>query len=133
MTISQIRSTKMQKILAFAAALLVVSLYSSMTQAVDAGTKEVFNFYCAQCHGTGGKGDGPNVTDDFPVNPRNFTKKDEMNKLTDADIKNVILKGGPVASKSPMMPPWGKTLSNEEIDSLVLYVRELCQCKGKQE
>ena len=123
----------MQKILPFAAALLVISFSSSMAQAADASTKQVFNFYCAQCHGTGGKGDGPNVTDDFPVNPRNFTKKEEMNKLTNADIKNVILKGGPVASKSPMMPPWGKTLSAEEIDSLVLYLRELCQCKGKQE
>ena len=123
----------MQKILPFAAALLVFSFSSSPVRAVDADTRQLFNFYCAQCHGTGGKGDGPNVTDDFPVNPRNFTKKDEMNKLTDADIKNVILKGGPVASKSPMMPPWGKTLSDEEVDSLVLYVREICQCKGKQE
>ena len=104
----------MQKIIPLAAVLLVFGLSSSMAQAVDAGTKEVFDFYCAQCHGTEGKGDGPNVTDDFPVNPRNFTKKDEMNKLTDADIKNVILKGGPVVSKSPMMPPWGKTLTVEE-------------------
>jgi mono/diheme cytochrome c family protein len=130
---SQIGSNKMQKLLPFATALLVFSFSSSPLRAADADTKQLFNFYCAQCHGTGGKGDGPNVTDDFPVNPRNFTKKDEMNKLTDADIKNVILKGGPVASKSPMMPPWGKTLSDEEVDSLVLYVRELCQCKGKQE
>ncbi|MCP4874035.1 MAG: cytochrome c [Gammaproteobacteria bacterium] len=122
----------MQKLLPLAA-LLVFGLSGGMAQAVDEGTKQTFNFYCAQCHGTGGKGDGPNVTDDFPVNPRNFTKKDEMNKLTNADIKNVILKGGPVASKSPMMPPWGKTLSAEEIDSLVVYLRELCQCEGKQE
>jgi mono/diheme cytochrome c family protein len=133
MMTSQIRSNKMQKLLPIAAALLVFSFFSSPLRAADADTKQLFNFYCAQCHGTGGKGDGPNVTDDFPVNPRNFTKKDEMNKLTDADIKNVILKGGPVASKSPMMPPWGKTLTDAEVDSLVLYVRELCQCKGKQE
>ncbi len=123
----------MQKIIPLAAALLIFGLSSSQAQAVDAGTKEVYDFYCAQCHGMEGAGDGPNVTDDFPVNPRNFTKKDEMNKLTDADIKNVILKGGPVVSKSPMMPPWGKTLSAEEIDSLVVYLREICQCKGKQE
>jgi len=123
----------MQKIIPLAAVLLVFGFLSGASQAADEGTKQLFDFYCAQCHGTGGKGDGPNVTDDFPVNPRNFTKKDEMNKLTDADIKNVILKGGPVASKSPMMPPWGKTLSTGEIDSLVVYLRELCQCKGKQE
>jgi hypothetical protein len=28
-----------------------------------------------------------------------------MNKLSDANIKNVILDGGPAASKSAMMPP----------------------------
>ncbi len=123
----------MQKIVPLAVALLIFGLSGGKALAADAGTIQVFDFYCAQCHGTGGKGDEPNVTDDFPVNPRNFTKKDEMNKLTDADIKNVILKGGPVVSKSPMMPPWSKTLTDEEVDSLVLYVRELCQCKGKQE
>ncbi len=122
----------MQKILPLAAALFVFGLSFNSAQAVDEGTKQVFDFYCAQCHGTGGKGNGPNVTDDFPVNPRNFTKTDEMNKLTDADIKNVILKGGPVASKSAMMPPWGKTLTTAEVDSLVKYLRELCNCKGKQ-
>jgi cytochrome c oxidase cbb3-type subunit 3 len=119
-----------KKLTIFSAVLLIFGYFSGITQAAD--VKQVFNFYCAQCHGPEGKGDGPNVTDDFPVNPRNFTKTDEMNKLTDADIKNVILKGGPVASKSAMMPPWGKTLTNEEVDALVKHLRELCNCKGKQ-
>ena len=120
----------MQKLTSLSAALLVFSL--SIGAANSADVEQVFNFYCAQCHGPEGKGDGPNVTDEFPVNPRNFTKTEEMNKLTNADIKNVILKGGPVASKSPMMPPWGKTLTAEEVDSLVVYLRKLCNCKGKQ-
>ncbi len=120
----------MPKLTPFAAALLVFSLLSGTAQAAD--VEQVFNFYCVQCHGPEGKGDGPNVSDNFPVNPRNFTKSDEMNKLSDADIKNVILKGGPVASKSPMMPPWGKTLSGEEVDMLVKYLRKLCNCTGKQ-
>ena len=121
----------MKKLTMFSAVLLGFSLFNGIVQAAE--VKQVFNFYCVQCHGPEGKGDGPNVSDDFPVNPRNFTKKEEMNKLTDADIKNVILKGGPIASKSAMMPPWGKTLTEEEVDSLVIYLRELCQCKGKQE
>ncbi len=120
----------MQKLTPLAAALLVFGLTNGTASAVD--VEQVFNFYCAQCHGPEGKGDGPNVTDDFPVNPRNFTKTDEMNKLTNADIKNVILKGGPVASKSPMMPPWGATLSGEEVDALVKHLRKLCNCEGKQ-
>ena len=120
----------MLKLTPLAAAILVFILFSGAARAAD--VEQVFNFYCAQCHGTGGKGDGPNVSDEFPVNPRNFTNADEMNKLTDADLKNVILKGGPVASKSPMMPPWGKTLTGEEVDMLVEYRRKFCNCKGKQ-
>jgi len=100
--------------------------------ATAAEVEQVFQFYCAQCHGLQGKGDGPNVGTDFPVSPRNFTNAEEMNKLSDADIKNVILDGGPSMSKSPMMPPWGKTLSEAEVDALIQHLRKLCACKGKE-
>lgn len=111
-------------------ALIVFGLLSgNPAQAADA--EQVYQFYCAQCHGLEGKGDGPNVGKEFPVDPRNFTKAEEMEKLSDADIKNVILDGGPSASKSPMMPPWGKTLSEEEVDALVKHLRKLCNCVGK--
>ena len=96
-----------------------------------AETEQLFKFYCAQCHGLEGKGDGPNIDKEFPVDPRNFTESEEMEKLSDADIKNVILDGGPSMSKSPMMPPWGKTLTEEDVDGLVKYLRKLCNCTGK--
>ena len=95
-----------------------------------ADAEKIFQFYCSQCHGLTGKGDGPNVTKDFPVSPRNFTDGNEMAKLSDADLKNVILDGGPAVSKSPMMPPWGKTLTAEEVDALVEHLRVLCNCSG---
>ena len=98
----------------------------------SADVEQVFQFYCAQCHGLTGKGDGPNVTKDFPVSPRNFTNAKEMEKLSDADIKNVILDGGPAMSKSPMMPPWSKTLAAEQVDELIKHLRVLCDCQGKK-
>jgi len=113
-------------------ALLALAFSWGVSPAAAADTEKVFKFYCAQCHGLGGKGDGPNVTKDFPVSPRNFTNAKEMDKLTDADLKNVILDGGPAVSKSPMMPPWGKTLSGAQVDGLVKHLRKLCACKGKQ-
>ncbi len=103
---------------------------ASLPAQAEVDVDQVFLFYCAQCHGLKGMGDGPNVSEDFPVTPRNFNKADEMGKLTDADIKNVIREGGPVASKSPMMPPWGKTLTEEQIDALVVKLRGLCKCTG---
>jgi len=30
-----------------------------------------------------------------------------------------------------MMPPWGKTLTDAEIEALVGYLRQLCNCTGK--
>ena len=121
----------MQKARLLAVAVIAVGAVTG-GPAVAADAEKLFGFYCAQCHGVGGKGDGPNVTDDFPVSPRNFTSAEEMNKLTNADIKNVILDGGPSMSKSPMMPPWSKTLSEEEVDALILHLRKLCACVGKQ-
>lgn len=111
------------------AILLLVGMLGVVTaQAEEA--EQIFNFYCAQCHGVEGKGNGPNVTEDFPVDPRDFTQAEEMEKLSDADIKNVILEGGPIVSKSEMMPPWGKTLSEEQVDALTKYLRKLCNCVG---
>lgn len=114
-----------------ATVLLSASLgFSASAQAED--VDKLFKFYCAQCHGLNGDGKGPNVTETFPVTPRAFNNAAEMNKLTDADMSNVIREGGPVVSKSEMMPPWGKTLTEEDITALVGKLRELCQCKGKQ-
>lgn len=117
--------------------LIITALFLGLAQTVTGGAQavdaeKVFKFYCAQCHGASGKGDGPNVTKDFPVSPRDFTNAKEMSKLSDADIKNVVLDGGPVVSKSPMMPPWGKTLKAEEVDALVGYLRKFCGCEGKK-
>ena len=109
-----------------------VAMFGFVAGASAAETEQVFEFYCSQCHGLGGKGDGPNVSKNFPVSPRNFTSADEMNKLSDADLKNVILDGGPSVSKSPMMPPWSKTLSEAQVDGLIKHLRKLCACKGKQ-
>jgi len=98
---------------------------ASSAQAADA--KQVFNFYCAQCHGTAGDGKGVNVTKDFATDPRNFTNKEDMAKRSDDDIKTVIRDGGPAISKSPLMPPWGATLSAAEVDGLLAYIRKMAK------
>jgi cytochrome c oxidase cbb3-type subunit 3 len=120
----------MQKTTLIAA--LLFPLTAAAIPASAAEPEQIFKFYCAQCHGLTGKGDGPNVTKGFPVSPRNFTNAKEMNKLSDADIKNVILDGGPTMSKSAMMPPWSKTLGDGVVEGLVKHLRKLCKCAGKK-
>lgn len=94
-------------------------------QAAD--TKQVFEFYCAQCHGVNGDGKGINVGKDFATDPRNFTNAADMAKRTDDDIRTVIKDGGPAISKSPLMPPWGATLSAAEINDLLAYIRKFAK------
>ena len=94
-------------------------------QAEDA--KQVFDFYCAQCHGVNGDGKGINVTKDFATDPRNFTVTADMEKRSDDDIRTVIKDGGPAISKSPLMPPWGATLSAAQVDGLLGYIRKMAK------
>ena len=122
----------MTRLTAFAALIACLGFVAAGPAAAEVDAEKVYIFYCAQCHGLTGKGDGPNVTKDFPVSPRNFTNAAEMNKLTDADMRNVIMDGGPAASKSPMMPPWSKTLAEDDVDALVGHLRKLCACEGKK-
>lgn len=121
---------KIMKLTFLAASLLFAAqAFNNVAAAAEAG--QVYKFYCAQCHGLAGKGKGPNVTKDFPVTPRDFTNATEMNKLTDSYIRGIVMDGGPSASKSPLMPPWGKTLSDADVNGLIKLLRGFCKCKGK--
>jgi len=94
---------------------------SESAQAAD--VKQLFNFYCAQCHGVTGKGNGVNAIKELEVLPRDFTNKAEMAKRSDDDITTVIKRGGPAISKSTLMPPWGDTISEEDVEALLVYIR----------
>ncbi len=111
------------------AAVATVFIFSGVAHGATA--LENYRFYCAQCHGLEGRGDGPNATKSQPVSPRDHTSSLEMNKLTDDEVVSAITDGGAATSKSTMMPPFGKTLSKGEITALKDYIRTLCKCKGK--
>jgi mono/diheme cytochrome c family protein len=102
------------------------------TPAFPAETVEnIYRLYCVQCHGLLGTGEGLAWTSGgLTVQPQNHTSTEHMGKLSDSDIRRVITEGGSAGDKSDLMPPWGKTLSPAEIEELVLYLRNLCQCSG---
>jgi mono/diheme cytochrome c family protein len=117
-------------------AIAIITMFAAthfgVTVVEAASAKENYKFYCAQCHGVNGKGSGPNATESQPVSPRDHTNTVEMSKLTDRDIINIIKGGGAATSKSTMMPPWSKTLTEKEIVALKDYLRKLCKCVGPQ-
>ena len=46
-----------------------------------------------------------------------------LNKESDASLHRIIALGGAAEGKSAMMPPYGKALTDDEIDSLIAYMR----------
>ena len=92
-------------------------------------TRETYQWYCAQCHGIKGKGDGINAKF-LTVPPRNHTKAQYLETRTDEQFFEAIKFGGLSVGRAPCMPAWGNTLSDSTIRELVRYIRELCQCEA---
>lgn len=72
---------------------------------------EVFQARCISCHGDKGQGGiGPNLTDDYWIHGGKMT-----------DILRIVMNG--VLDKG--MPPWAQILKNEEVYSVVAFVKSL--------
>ncbi len=101
--------------------------FFSVADASAETAKDNYKTYCVQCHGLEGKGNGINVPD-MSTQPRNHTDAKEMSARTDQELFKVIKEGGQAIKKSVLMPPWGSTLSDGEINDLVKYLHHLCKC-----
>ncbi len=95
---------------------------------VTAETRETYQWYCAQCHGIKGKGNGINAPH-TAVPPRDHTKAAYLETRSDEQLFHVIKFGGLAGGRAPCMPRWGHTLGDDTIHSLVNYIRELCNCE----
>jgi mono/diheme cytochrome c family protein len=92
-------------------------------------TRDTYQFYCAQCHGTAGHGNGINAPH-LTVPPRDHTKADYLETRTDEHLFIAIQQGGLAVGRAPCMPSWQHTLDENTMHSLVSYIRELCQCQA---
>lgn len=84
----------------------------------------LYEQYCSHCHGNKGEGDGYNA-EYLDKEPANLSDGEFLGKKSNDQIYRVIHKGGAGVKKSHLMPIFGGTLSEEEIWSLVAYVRKL--------
>ncbi len=91
----------------------------------DASTgKELFKSNCSPCHGESGKGDGPGGQV-LPVKPANLGERIAENAYTDQYLFDVISKGGASVGKSNFMPAWSGALNDQQIRSIVVFLRTL--------
>jgi mono/diheme cytochrome c family protein len=86
----------------------------------------VYQQFCASCHGPAGDGDGP-VSAGLDPKPAKHSDGGYMNALSDAHLEKVIKEGGASVGKSPLMAPWGATLSDAQVKDVIAFVRSLAK------
>lgn len=92
-------------------------------------TRQTYQWYCTQCHGEKGHGNGVNAPH-LVVPPRDHTKASYLETRSDGQLFEAIKLGGLAVGRAPCMPAWGHTLDDKTIQSLVAYIRELCECEA---
>ena len=83
--------------------------------------------YCSRCHNPESTPERVSNYDNLEVKPHVFTEGDTLNKMSDADLVAIISHGGPALNKSPLMPPYGYTLSKTEMQALIAYIRMISE------
>lgn len=101
----------------------VADLYARLTYSQRRG-KLIFEKYCVVCHGSEGRGDGFNAYNLDP-RPRDLTDSTYMAALADERLVETIREGGRRFNKSILMPAWGNTLTPNQIEDGVNYIRAL--------
>ena len=101
---------------------------AARSQTASASTspgKRLYEKHCSECHGTSGQGDGPAAHLLMP-RPRDFTpgkfkirSTETGSPPTDDDLRRSVRQG----MKGSSMPGWDKVLPDQDIDTLVAYVK----------
>jgi mono/diheme cytochrome c family protein len=88
--------------------------------------KRIFYAKCVWCHADTTPA-GPSNRSNLNPTPPLINDGTVYNSLSDEFIENVITLGGGAMGKSAIMPPWGRTLTQDEIQALVAYIRAVAQ------
>jgi mono/diheme cytochrome c family protein len=88
--------------------------------------KRIFYQQCVWCHADATPAGPSNRSNLTPVPPL-LNDGATLNAESDEYIQNVITLGGAAMGKSAMMPPYGRTLSVQEIRSVIAFARAIAQ------
>ena len=98
--------------------LAALVLFASLT-AFAADGQAVFQHHCKGCHGADGKA---NTRIGHKAHIPDFTSAKFHQQVTEAKMKDVVTNG---SKKNKKMKAFKSKLSQEEIDAVVNYIREL--------
>lgn len=88
--------------------------------------KRLFYTYCVWCHADttpAGPSNRSNMNPPAPLANDGAT----LNTMSDEMLRNTITLGGSAMGKSGMMPAWGKTLSQQDVQALIAFLRAVAQ------
>ncbi len=88
--------------------------------------KRLFYANCVWCHADATPA-GPSNRSNVTPTPSLMNDGDKLNGLSDEYMENMIALGGAAVGKSAMMPPWGRTLSPDEIRAVIAFTRAIAQ------
>jgi cytochrome c6 len=97
----------------------IIIAFALPALAADPATEALYKTKCAACHGADGSGNTPAGK---KLETRSFLLPEVM-KAPDKELIEVTAKG------KNKMPAFDKKLSDDQIKSLVAYVRELTKAK----
>ena len=88
--------------------------------------KRIFYQQCVWCHADATPAGPSNRSNLTPVPPL-LNDGAVLNAESEENMRNIVTLGGAAMGKSPMMPPYGRMLSAEEIRSVVAFTRAIAQ------
>lgn len=105
--------------------------WNDATKLINLGYQEsqgrrVFYQYCVWCHADATPAGPSNRSNVTPVPPL-MNDGEKLNGESDEYMQNIITLGGSALGKSAMMPPYGKTLSADEIKAVIAFTRAVAQ------
>lgn len=77
---------------------------ASTLKSPEVEARELFAERCLPCHGAQGKGDGPAAGECNPK-PTDLSDGARLARLSDAELRRLILLGGKATARSNQMPP----------------------------
>ncbi len=92
--------------------------------AAAAAGEQIYQAFCAACHGAQGAGDGPAAASLNPK-PTDLTDPTIMGQMDDNYLYWRISEGGAMAPFNSSMPAWKDTLEEEQIWQVIVYLRTL--------
>ena len=88
--------------------------------------KRIFYTQCVWCHADSTPA-GPSNRSNLNPMPSLMNDGTILNRESDDYLESIIALGGSAMSKSAMMPPYGQTLTQQEIQQVVAYTRAIAQ------